>query len=177
MDWFFRETPCDSNNVSVAIWIFNPNNVIKSMFLLNQDKFRSLPPFMEIVLENPDKEEIVFLRGLVKWDGKTCPIEPKQVLKDLFGDPGRFFNFWFFNQVWEYDDKIMCKHGLSYVLFETKIVGQSAPVNRLLIQSGDTWLRGKEIKEPLLTIQDFVQSNPVYIMKLNAFLRSNTVGI
>jgi len=112
--WFSGEVQRTMPEASVSYSIYNPLNIVVSLFkLVGRNDSRFIPQ-MEVIATDPAKDRVVFLLGRLEWDGRTIVHSVDAALGPEIGGLAEFF---FMNSVhvaWEQDDDLLHRHGLSY---------------------------------------------------------------
>ena len=172
-DWYTRDVTCPEATVMVSI--FNPANIMASLYAFATRADPSYFPSFEIVVSQGEKVRI--LEGFLKWDG-TTPEDPEKLASRIERDPWNFFFLWTSGGLAEYDSRLMRAHGLALAFVETTLNAGGEPVYRWVRKSKGSWKVTSELRpSEVLTIGDFVMSNPAYLLKLVAFVGSNVIEV
>jgi hypothetical protein len=165
-----------STEATFAIQIFNPANIMASLYAFATRADPDYFPSLEIVVM--DGNHVRVLEGFIVWDGTTFPREPSEIAGTIDRSSWNFFFLWSNGGLAEYDSRIMRAHGLAFVFVETTLSPGEEPVRRWVRKAKGAWKIASEVHpSEILTVVDFVVHNPAYLEKLARFVRSNVIEI
>ena len=168
--WYFDKIAQERPESSIAIALYNPNNIISSLYMLIKRSDPAYLPALEIVVEDGDHTQV--LTGFIEWDGKTFPQDPAKIIKQVFGDISRFSQLWAVGQVWEYDSEVLALHGLSYTL----VIHESQPNEQeavfRLMRLFDTWSLERTEEDKSGNFLDYTRENFLYLLQLRNIVDS-----
>jgi hypothetical protein len=176
LDWFLRTIERERERATVSISVYNPGNIMFSLYYYAALDDFSYLPFLEVVVDDPEKGEVVVLTGRVEWDGETSPSTPQAIVNEYFRDDFDFFLTVHLREQWMYDPDMMAGHGLRYALLETSMRREGKPVFRRLSFGDGSWKIDDEPARPNPGVQEFVGSNRRYVAELARFILATVSG-
>ena len=175
LKWFSQLIESLSINSDVSFQIFNPTNIIGSIYkYYTTDQMSYLPQF-EIVVVSEDKSNTYILVGTVTWDGIKINKKVEQVLRPSYLDPEMFFFAIHQGIVYENDESIMERIGINYSQFLLSNPDtNSAGIKYVSINNDRISLKQKDQFSDK-TIQEFMSDNSEFISSICNFIETNSV--
>lgn len=100
---------------ALAISVFNPENIIESIYLYNRTGNPSYIPKFTVVSDDQDDSRLHVFRGLIVSTGKAPASWTEIVLKHFDGDMSGYHFATHLHGIYEINDQIMRDLGLRYV--------------------------------------------------------------
>jgi hypothetical protein len=168
--WFLAKIFNESPEATVSMYIYNPMNIIQSLFFGIRDSDPGYLPFVEIVIDRGN--DAIILYGFIQWDGVTRPVSIEDVLGKVLKNPKRFVSLWTMQAVSEYDEAILKELGLSYNLVFTELQESGTSSDSVLLQENGNWQIMKDQQKLKHNIIDFIVINKFFITSLVNYLNA-----
>lgn len=176
LELFMKESETDETG-SLSIHVYNPLDLIMSLYQLAVQRDTSYLPVMQIVREDRYGQKLSHLLGYLAWDGKTCPESPERVIQSHFGGVWEYFVRRNFGETWRYEPRLLKIHGFRYTFCEfTFQAGRVSGHQEWLIKHGRVERRplGEDGPDSVLR---FINVNKPYIRSLVRLIRSKLVTV
>jgi hypothetical protein len=166
----------NDGRTAASFHIYNPCDTVMMLFQLQANDDPRFVPAMEIMWKSEANNVRHIVSGVVGWDGRTKPTNPKHIMNRVFDDDSNYFLARVLGATVDFEKRLMKRHGLSY------------HVSHWAADTGDAegkWLtkRGSKFKErPLesqspVPLRSFVAENEVYLNALVEWFRSLSFGV
>jgi hypothetical protein len=148
---YFEDIERNHPDATVTATIYNPCNLMMSLYRLAKLNLGDSLPSAEIVVSNKDGTPSRIVLGAMVWNGKRVA-GVAEVLPD--GVP-TLFDLFFASALdggtWAFEEHLIAQHGLSYVLVECTHTPEGMELAQLVIE--DAVLRRIQVNE--LGLEDF----------------------
>lgn len=91
----------------VAFYIFNPLNILYSMYEYTNKNSSSYFPQIDITVSSNSKKELIVLRSILVLDKSKKDIDINKAVSSIYGSVYGFFDTVHFHEVWRNDDKLV----------------------------------------------------------------------
>lgn len=164
-------------NSSVSASVFNPGNLMMTLYWIAWAKDFSKCPHLEVVVEEPNQKRVRILVSLLSWNGKIITESPSKMVDKIFGDLDHWMAAQHFHETHLHEAKALKLHQLSARTVEfTYNQKEPAEPKELLLVGND--LSRKEIDvETLREMDQFAKGNEDYLSQLRLFMESITIGL
>ena len=175
-EWFSNHLSSYESNSVVSISIFNPLNILLSIYKAAKENDLTYFPSMEIVCQSSDPTTILVLSSFLNWDG-TKPTDPEIIINKYFKDIFNFFIVSNHGGMIDYDSLIKAEIGLRY---ETNLYlwqnGKKVKLKKIqVIDSKVELLRVGSFEKP--NVVNFLKENDKFVTKLVKFIGANMCEI
>jgi hypothetical protein len=137
-------------------------------------------PALEICWKSDVSDTQHIVSGVVSWDGKTLPKNPKRIMRRLFeGDDQGYFIARAVGEIAVYDGKVMKAHGLAYRAAHFIGKGGKDRGYWCNVKEGriaEERMRGK-VGRRIRPMPEFLNRNQRYLIDLVNWFRSLSFGI
>lgn len=162
----------DSPKVTVSVSLYNPCNILFSLYHVSWRSDYSKCAFLEICVEDQTKKQFTAYASALAWNGKPIAVDTEKLVEDVYG----FFEVWASNSA-EYEDKALSAHNLSTPIVAFVLNDQAdSVVCGVKVENGELQLL-PYTKESFPTMEGFETANAAYLKSLKAYLEKYSVGL
>lgn len=164
----FKIIETDFPDSEVLINIYNPLCLPETLYnIAAKNDFGWVPTF-DVAVRLPNGNRSWLARGIIQWDGKTCPASPESFFNELSNDVEEFYIRRQVNAVWPLDAKAMALHGFTYGV--VKMAMRPGIIEaELMVAPPDSWTTLNEDVH-VTNIRDFVDKNGDYLRSFSETL-------
>lgn len=167
-----KKIAADSPQATVSVSLYNPCNLLLSLYHVAWRSDYSKCAFLEICVEDQAKKQFTIFASSLAWNGKPVSSDPETLVEKVYG----FFEMWCANSM-EYEDKALSAHNLSTPIVAYIFQDQADPVVfGVKLESGNV-VFNPHTKELFPTLEGFEAANQTYLKSLKTYLESNSVGL
>lgn len=171
-DWFVNYLSSSERNSSVSISVFNPLNILMSIYKAVKEYDMTYFPSMEIICSSNETKKTSILYSFLSWNG-ALPTDPEIIIKKYFKEIFDYFTISSHGGMVDYDYLVMAEIGLGYDMNLVEYQnGNQLKLQKLQIVNSKV--------EPLIVdtfekpnIDNFLIQNKYFISKLMELIGSN----
>ena len=169
---FFHRIKKEVNSFTLSTTVFNPFNILISLFRCLKHQTNEFMPYYELNLSfYDDHENDKKYYGIITWNGTNAP-EVDRLIEDFFeGDKFNLVSPLLWGGDIENNLQILKALGLKYssILVEYK---NGTKIKESIYKEYEF----HDIDNELLTIYDFVEGNLSFLLKLSSIIESQSIG-
>jgi len=175
-DWTMEKIQEMYPNSTVSVAIYNPADILRTLYLLTSRLDHRYSPLMEIVIETGSSEGTVLVVGSVIWNSKHINESAVEFISKCFGDVHKYF--------WEshlglvrFKEPFVCYYlGLEYNTAWIEFSDNEAPEVSILEmdERGDIVYTESDTNKSLL---EFVEQNSGFLLQWGQLFSENSYGI
>lgn len=174
---YLNEIEINSPSATVSVSVYNPANLLFSLYYAFRDEDISRCPQLQIVVEDSHSETVRVLLGFLSWTGRNVSSSPADIINRVYKHADRWLIASNFGETHVYDDKVIGLHNLEVNAVEWVFVNKEehGPIqliikNRTIARNPFDAVRHK----PLL---EFITMQKPYLSSLQLFMENTIVGL
>lgn len=173
---FLNEIERTDRTATISIAVYNPSNLLISLYSLATRRTLEHCPAVEIVVEASTGKELRVLSGVPMWNGRLVEFDAEGLIDKIYGGLGDWMVAVQLNATWEFEPAAMEAHGIVVPLVE--FVGrngvETAP--HRLTNDGSTLDRAPFAND-FASMAEFAAANHTYLESLAAYLEAHSTGL
>jgi hypothetical protein len=130
---FLNEIESQNRAATVSVYVFNPGNLLMSLYHAGWANDFAKCPHLEIVVDDAVHKQVRMLVSLLAWNGKPIKQTPAQIVKRIFGNIDFWMGSTHFHETYLYEAKLLTAHKLMAPVVEfTYKLGEVPSVREVL---------------------------------------------
>lgn len=173
LEWFASEVSKADPSAEVHLKIYNPMNMLTSLWKLEADNDDRYMP--EMVLAAKYDRTVTTLHGILVWDGSCQPSNASEVIKKVFADEWDYLMTVNFHSTWEYEELVMQAMGLKYAVAEWTFTEGAEDAKGYWLGISDEGISRFPIEDTRdRSFNEFTAANADFLKDVVTFFRENT---
>jgi hypothetical protein len=173
---FLDETEKRDPAATVSIAVYNPANLLISLYSLATRRTLEHCPTVEIVVEAATGKEARILSGVLMWTGRSLAIDAEEVINKIYGSLDEWMIAVHLNATWEFERAALEAHEIVAPLVEfVNRDGTEMPPQRLT-HDGSTLGRIPFVND-FASMAEFSEANQSYLKSLATYLETHSTGL
>ena len=174
---FLEEIESENPNASVSVDIFNPANLLMSLYPVASSGDLTKCARLEIMLEDDGSKCVRVLVSLLAWNGKAVEQTPEQIVRSVYGSADNWMAAQHFHETHTYEAKMLAAHNLCAPLVEFRYAENKASSASLLAKGISGLSRKPFDVDTVKDMQEFLAGNRKYLKALQAFLETQIIAL
>jgi hypothetical protein len=167
---FLEEVESESPTASVSVSLFNPANLLMSLYPVTWAGDFSGCPHLQVVVEDDTKQEVRLLISLLAWNGKCVEQTPEQIVHRVYGGVIEWMAAQHFHETHTREAKMLKAHNFFAPLVEFIYRERESQPPRQLLKNGSGLSRKSFELDSFKDLAEFSATNREYLDALRAFL-------
>jgi hypothetical protein len=178
LQWFCSRVERFGSDKDVSIRIFNPANILGSLYKVTTTGATTYLPAMEAYAASNNSSHMSILIGMVQ-----CAMDaPKRDLRELvryhFGNEFGLFLWMQQGSIWYKDEAIMGEIGLEYVAFWVESSGKEEPIiQKISINQSNEVVLSPMQNVSLCDLSKYFSEHREFITELSEIIETNSTGL
>jgi hypothetical protein len=174
---FLEEIQSESPMASVSAYVFNPTNLLMSLYPVAWANDFSKCPHLEVVVEDDTKKQVRLMVSLLAWNGKPVKETPDGIVNRIYGSIIKWIAAQHFHETHIKEAAMLRAHNFVAPLVEFIYREKGNQPPRRLAKSGKRLSRKPFNLDSVKDLAEFSAGNKKYLQALKSFLESHTIGL
>jgi hypothetical protein len=174
---FLEEIEAENPSASVSVYVFNPANLLMSLYPITWAGDFSKCPRLEILVEDDTRKRVRVLVSLLAWNGKPVERTPEHIVKRIYGSVIKWMAAQHFHETHTCEPKMLAAHNLIAPLVEFTYAENKAPSGDQLVKDRSRLSRKPFDVNAVKDLAEFSAANRNYLDALKAFLESQIFAL
>lgn len=173
---FLSEVASGTPNATVSIYVYNPANLLMSLYPIAWAEDASMCPFLDIGVD-AGNGMMKSIMSTLTWNGKLVTDSSLDVIDEVFGGLNEWMVANHLHETFEEEPAMMEAHGLEAHIIEFAVDQRGHDSTNCLKVSEENLFREPFQIDSLLNIGSFAEANREYLNDLRYFMESIIGGL
>jgi hypothetical protein len=174
---FLEQIARDHREATVSVSIYNPANLIMSLYELASAKSLSKFAHLEIVVEEASAKRVRIIFSALSWNGIEIRETASELIEEVFGDFDDWLGYVHFHQTFEREDQALAAHNLTVPIVELVSDNRNIAPPQIFEIRGSVVQRRPVTDVKFHDMFEFANKNSGYLASLKELLEDHIVGL
>jgi hypothetical protein len=174
---FLAEIESSAPTATVSISLYNPANLLMTLYWIAWNQDYSLCPHLEIVVEDKAAHRVRILMGILVWDSHTIFATPEELMNQVYGGGLEWVMAVTMHQTYEQEDSALAAHHLRAATVEWRFNANGEIGPKELLVKEENLLRQPFEETNQRPFREFIVAHKDYLAALKAFLETKAAGL
>lgn len=171
------EVEAADENATVSVSLYNPANLVMSLYTVAWSGDFSNCPHLEIVVTSDALQGTRVLMSVLVWNGTPLAETPERVIADVYDGLDGWLIASQLHQTFEREVAALKAHDLFAAVLEFRYVKGAELPPHVVDVSGGTLRRALFVPESFKSMAEFAESNAAYLSSLKAYIEEHASGL
>jgi hypothetical protein len=174
---FLDEVEKSDPKATVSIAIYNPANLVMSLYTIASSGDCSHCPMLEVVVESDARSEVRVLAGVLMWNGTLVSDPAEKLIAEVYGGIDDWLMATQFHGTFAAETAALQAHGLLAPVVEFRFANGVDSGPQLVMPHASGIGRSPFAQERFMSLSDFTNSNGPYLSSLQRLVDSHVGGL